>query len=124
MHNIDFIKSFICPHCQFPANFIQEPEKEGSIIDTSCPCKNSQVTIHSHSNYYVLYVNLIGPLQLQLHVEDNNLTVFQIVEYPKHDEVLNVAGLLHLALHYLPKNLNWNDINQLTNQIEILTTFQ
>jgi len=125
MNNIDFIKAFICPNCQLSCNYKLLPELEGSIIDTSCPCKRSSISVYSHTNYYALYVNLNGPLQIQIHAyEDDNLTIFQLVEYPPHDKIMNVAGALHLVLNYIPNNLNWTNLQQLQRQLEILITFQ
>lgn len=108
----NFINSFICPQCK------TKPILESKIKNCfDCKCgesARSEYNDHSLS----LFINLPGPLQIQIHV-DYSIPTFRVVDYSPQCHNNPV-----LEFSFIPFNLNFNDINILNNQLQTLIVFK
>ena len=122
MNHLNFINSFICPHCQTQVNTNSSSTLD-SVTDFRCKCNHSSLTHYAHTNTSQLYLNLTWSLQIQIFA-DPYKAILQVVHYPPPHEVFDPKAAIHLVLDYIPYDLSWHNIDALNNQIETLITFQ
>ena len=121
IENIKFIKSLQCPHCKSFASHASS--FYGDIIDVYCNCERMSFCHYTRNNDYLLFLNLKGNYQLQIHAGINHL-IFEFVEFPESDVEIDIDDCIHLNINFIPEHLDWQDPEKLVEQLEFLTTFQ
>lgn len=123
MNHIDLIKNFVCPYCKTNINHCTKSTFEGSIVDYECECKNTTYTHFTNTDSFQFFLNLYGPLQIQINANPQK-ALFSVIEYPPNDEVMDIRHAFAIILDYVPEHLTFNDPVNLQAQIETLITFQ
>ncbi len=115
MTDQEFINQFICPYCNCKA--VYPKISAASWEDTECACK--ETSLMNYHDCDKLIFNLPNKLSIILFYNKNNyLSFFYLLSSNSNPQ------RVLLSLNQIPQNLNWNNSNDLINQLEILTTFQ
>lgn len=117
MNPFDFVKNFTCPHCKSKCDRFD--------VDNNgyCQCRKSSYFLYSVSKVNRLtchltkdyYLTIYSPSEINMFGARDEWD-FEISSYPSMNTIVE--------LDFIPDYLDWDNIQNLIKQVEIMDTFQ